>query len=122
MKQITGAPPKLTAGTRVKQGEFAKLSKTAIQQISGGPGVRIKSYGNRHTVSVKAKKGGGGLSAPRLVANLPAIPSGYDAVVWASSDYITGGTGDNQIWECDGRVGQTQWSPRQKFTTRTGTP
>lgn len=122
MKQVIGAPPTLNTGQRVKQGEFAKLSKTAIQQISGGKGVQIRSFGNRHTVSVKAKKGASGLSAPRLVATLPAIPSGYDAVVWASSAYITGGTGDNFIWECDGRVGQTKWTQRQAMTDKSGVP
>jgi len=66
--------------------------------------------------------GGGGSSVPRLVAALPAIPSGYDVVTWASGAYIAGGTGDNQVWECDGRVGQTEWTPRQNFTDETGVP
>lgn len=66
--------------------------------------------------------GRGGSGGPRLVAKLPPIPAGYDVVVWASSDYITGGNGDNQIWECDGRVGQTEWTPRQKATSKSGEP
>ena len=66
--------------------------------------------------------GGGGGSVPRIVAALPPIPASYDVVTWASSDYITDGTGDNQVWECDGRVGQTEWTTRQFSTSKSGVP
>lgn len=120
----TQPPQTYKPGERLGVGAIARMSRNQIPEIVGGGDVQVKQVGKRITVTAKKRTGGsvGGVGVPRLVAALPAIGSGYDCVTWASSTYITGGTGDDQVWEVDGRVGQTAWTPRQFLTSKSGTP
>ena len=52
------------------------------------------------------------------VDDLPSIPaSGMREVFWTSSG---SGTGDDQVWRA--YAGQSEWTPTQKRTTKSGTP
>jgi len=54
------------------------------------------------------------------VAKLPAIPEFFKIVFWASSSFMTNGTGDNQLWTA--AKGDSVWQPMSKFTNRSGVP
>ncbi len=126
-KGAPGSPPNLIAGQRQRRGDVSGLGNFSIQEVRGGDGVTVKQFGKKLIVSARPARGGSrsGSAVPRLVATLPAITEAYDVVTWVGSDYTVGGvtgTGDNQVWEVDGRVGQTKWTPRQFITSKSGVP
>ena len=110
-------------GERLSKGAVSGISLKQIDEIVGGAGVVLRVVGRRLIISLEnTNTTTGGSSQPRIVATLPAISSKYDVVTWGSSGSVTGGTGDDQVWEVDGRVGQTAWTPCQFLTSESGTP
>ena len=122
----TEPPDTYREGQRIPRGGLARMSRNQIPEIVGGGDVTVKQVSKRITINARMRGGGGistGAGVPRLVAALPALPANnYDCVAWGSSSSITGGTGDDQIWEVDTRLGQTAWTPRQFLTSKSGTP
>jgi hypothetical protein len=93
---------------------------TTVETLESGD----ESVGVADTVSRGDHKHGlpdNVLTQPELVAVLPAIPTtGYLAVIWGDSSAISGGTGDNGIWEAN--EFQDRFYPRNSYTNLSGVP
>lgn len=124
----SGQPSNIDPGQPLEKGDISSVSKFTWNSIAGAAGIIVRQVGKQLIISLanpQAVGGASSASAPRLVAVLPAVPASYSQVTWAGSAYTVGGvtgTGDNQVWEVDGRVGQTAWTPRQFLTSLSGTP
>ena len=115
--------PTLRRGQRLKTGDIARTNAGVPREIVGGKDATVRTIGGRAIITAKkGKGGGGGGGTPRLVAVLPAIGGNYTRVTWCSSGTLTGGTGDDQVWVADGRVGQTEYTPEQYATSLSGVP
>lgn len=107
------------AGQPITAAMLSSLMEAMFNRIKSGRGILVKRIGQNIIVEAHGQLSGGGGSAGILVVEtLPAIPtSGGQIVFWVSAG---AGTGDDQYWGAG--VGDTEWSPMMKVSSRSGVP
>lgn len=119
MKLTAGATQPLQKGRQLKRGDIARVSSGVPQQINGGSGLNVKTFGNRVVVSQKPQRNaaaGGGTAGVKWLGYLDYFP----AIPTADGCYMFRYTTENNTYEACG--GDTFWVAIRKLTTSTGTP
>lgn len=116
-------------GQKLTAADLNQMQQMLLRSIRPGPGIMIQPTGGGICISRQKDRlfideggggGGEGYFVP-IVAKLPLIPIiGMAEVFWATTQYIAGGTGDNQVWRA--YQGQKLWFPTQFRTDRIGLP
>jgi hypothetical protein len=85
------------------------------------PGSNRLQSGSDVVMQAEGRRRGGNGFTIRLVASLPALPElGVQMVLWGTSDMITDGTGDGQVWIASSN--DSQWAPLYNYTDLSGDP
>jgi len=106
-------------GEAITAAMLNKLMEAMFNRIKSGRGILVKRIGQNIIVEAQSGVGGGGASGGiQNVESLPAIPTSAGQIVfWVSAG---AGTGDDQYWGAG--VGDTEWSPMMKVSSRSGVP